>query len=93
VTCPVCGPGKRKKRRARQEAPTWESIAAAIALITAERTGSGDSVADLIGDQEPARVLRAQALIPGAVLDVLAPGQAGLVLGHLGLVAAERSAE
>jgi hypothetical protein len=98
TTCPVCGPlvpgqakkGK-KKRRARQEAATWSAVAAAVAVVTNERTRSGASLAGLLGDNTPEEVIRAQGIILGAVLEVLAPDDATRVLRHLGLAALERS--
>jgi hypothetical protein len=94
MTCPVCGPApsaKAKKKRTCQarEAATWSSVAAAVALITNERTRAGASVAELLGDSSPEQVIRAQAIVMGVMLDVLAPEHATRVLRHLGLYALE----
>jgi hypothetical protein len=97
MTCPVCGPPalrkpkKGRKRRTRQEAATWSAVAAAVAVVTNDRTRSGASLAGLLGDNTPEEVIRAQSTILGAVLDVLAPDDATRILRHLGLAALKRS--
>jgi hypothetical protein len=96
MTCPVCGPPaprkpKKRNKRARQEAATWSAVAAAVAVVTNERTRSGASLAELLGDNTPEEVIRAQGIILSAVLEVLAPEDATRIMRHLGLAAAERS--
>jgi len=68
------------------------AVAELDALITAARSGPENyQVADLTGGQDLELVIRAQAVVAGVLLDVLAPDSAPRSLRHLGLTALEQA--
>lgn len=100
------GPAKRRKKKHKtpQEAPSatgnWDGIATAVALLTAWRTRSGESLADILGDTEPGPVIATLTMIAGTFVgairladdDVPRISDEGVtdLLRHIGLMALER---
>lgn len=73
-------------------AVTWEAFSSATALLTSMRARSGDSQADLIGDQRPEPVVTALVIISSVLLEAVVPDRGGDVfLELLGLAALENS--
>jgi hypothetical protein len=88
------GPGREAERR------VWEAVTLAVALLTARRTGSGVSMADILGDYPREPVIAVLVVLACSFLrDLLAegaPGPAGeesamTWLQGLGLAALEES--
>jgi hypothetical protein len=74
-----------------QTAPPWASVSAAVAVLTAERVGSRDELAAVVGDQVPGDVAVMLAAITNVILKALWPADEGAaLLQQLGMVALER---
>jgi hypothetical protein len=63
-----------------RNAVSWESVAAAIALITAENAGEADSLEVIAGDAPHEEIIGVLALLAGCFLRELraAPGAPGI---------------
>jgi hypothetical protein len=83
---------RRRKHKKRAQEPSWDTLAASVAIITARACGTGDQVRDIIGDEPGTPVINMLGLIAATSLELsLGHDKTMSLLRQLGQMALEEN--